>query len=203
MPNSIPPYPCAALHALPVFTGPKSPPLLAVFLFLLNLAFSTLAYKNLYNWFFPIPLNWSTHPFLPGQYIQDITDFLQFVLNLPAMNWMIMPYTPIVMFQKLYDTGWVGILEMIMSEDEPLRVGLVPLCMRTQSAFTWVRTLKKTMNRYTPWHGILWCLYLILPQPAEMDKGNVYCFESMVLLLKKSEKMKTQLSCLVFSNMVL
>lgn len=54
---------------------------------------------------------------------------------------MIMPYIPIVVFQKLCDIGWLGILEMIMSEDEPLRVGLVPLYIRTQSVFTWVRTL--------------------------------------------------------------
>lgn len=62
------------------------------------------------------------------------------------MNGMIMSYT----HSPLYDIGWLGILEMIISEDKSLRVQLVPLYMRTHSAFTCEDSDKTTMNRNTP-----------------------------------------------------
>lgn len=86
-----------------------------------------------------IPPNWSTHPFLPGLLTTKTwQSFFRFLKSTCCELNDHAPY-PYSHVPKALWYG-LGILEMIMSEDEPLWMGLVLLYMRPQSAFTWTLT---------------------------------------------------------------
>lgn len=77
---------------------------------------------------------------------------------------------------------------------KPLPVGLVPLQMRPQGAFT-----HEDSGKPSPAQTLgLQVSYLMPPQSPEMDKVSTYSFGSMVLLKCAETKAQTKRSCLVF-----